>query len=148
MPIYFGFVAGLKAAIVCWRMSINRLKTTGLGTRPRELIAASGSSGNTPSVGFLLADDSDPMTMAGATAQVFLGVRMACAQCHNHPFDKWRQKQFYELASFFGKTKQVEKSIEQKNVCYRGGRNEGTLAAGTPKAQGAFPGGPQVSVPR
>ena len=73
----------------------------------RELIAASGSSGNTPSVGFLLADDSDPMTMAGATAQVFLGVRMACAQCHNHPFDKWRQKQFYELASFFGKTKQL-----------------------------------------
>ena len=86
----------------------------------RELIAASGSSGNTPSVGFLLADDSDPMTMAGATAQVFLGVRMACAQCHNHPFDKWRQKQFYELASFFGKTKQVESRLSSKTYVTEG----------------------------
>ncbi len=86
----------------------------------RELIAASGSSGNTPSVGFLLADDSDPMTMAGATAQVFLGVRMACAQCHNHPFDKWRQKQFYELAGFFGKTKQVENRLSKKTYVTEG----------------------------
>ncbi|MAD24206.1 MAG: hypothetical protein CMO44_08550, partial [Verrucomicrobiales bacterium] len=86
----------------------------------RELIAASGSSGNTPSVGFLLSDDSDPMTMAGATAQVFLGVRMACAQCHNHPFDKWRQKQFYELASFFGKTKQVESRMSKKTYVTEG----------------------------
>lgn len=86
----------------------------------RELIAASGSTGNTPSVGFLLADDSDPMTMAGATAQVFLGVRMACAQCHNHPFDKWRQKQFYELASFFGKTKQVESRLSRKTYVTEG----------------------------
>lgn len=86
----------------------------------RELIAASGSSGDTPSVGFLLSDDSDPMTMAGATAQVFLGVRMACAQCHNHPFDKWRQKQFYELASFFGKTKQVESRMSKKTYVTEG----------------------------
>ena len=86
----------------------------------RELIAASGSSGNTPSVGFLLSDDSDPMTMAGATAQVFLGVRMACAQCHNHPFDKWRQKQFYELASFFGKTKQIESRMSKKTYVTEG----------------------------
>jgi len=86
----------------------------------KELIAASGSTDNTPSVGFLLADDSDPMTMAGATAQVFLGVRMACAQCHNHPFDKWRQKQFYELASFFGKTKQIESRLSKKTYVTEG----------------------------
>ena len=58
--------------------------------------------------------------MAGATAQVFLGVRMACAQCHNHPFDKWRQKQFYELASFFGKTKQVESRLSKKTYVTEG----------------------------
>ena len=86
----------------------------------RELITASGSAGKTPSVGFLLADDSEPMTMAGATAQIFMGVRLACAQCHNHPFDKWRQKQFYELAGFFGKTRQVESRLSKKTYITEG----------------------------
>ena len=86
----------------------------------RELIASSGSAGNTPQVGFLLADDSEPMAMAGATAQVFMGVRLACAQCHNHPFDRWRQKQFYELAGFFGKTKQVESRFSKKTYVTEG----------------------------
>ena len=89
-------------------------------TMARELITASGSAGKTPSVGFLLADDSEPMTMAGATAQIFMGVRLACAQCHNHPFDKWRQKQFYELAGFFGKTKQVENRLSKKTYLTEG----------------------------
>jgi hypothetical protein len=89
-------------------------------TMAKELIAASGSASKTPSVGFLLADDSEPMTMAGATAQIFMGVRLACAQCHNHPFDKWRQKQFYELAGFFGKTKQVENRLSKKTYLTEG----------------------------
>ena len=86
----------------------------------RELIASSGSAGKAPSVGFLLADDSDPMAMAAATGQIFMGVRMACAQCHNHPFDKWRQKQFYELAGFFGKTRQVESRLSKKTYVTEG----------------------------
>jgi hypothetical protein len=35
------------------------------------------------------------------TTQVFLGVRMVCAQCHDHPFEKWTQNQYYEMAAFF-----------------------------------------------
>jgi hypothetical protein len=35
------------------------------------------------------------------TTQVFLGVRMVCAQCHDHPFERWTQNQYYEMASFF-----------------------------------------------
>jgi hypothetical protein len=74
----------------------------------RNLIAASGKVSNTPAVGFILGDDADPMALAGATAQIFMGVRIACAQCHDHPFDTWTQKQFYGLAAYFGKTKYVE----------------------------------------
>jgi len=32
--------------------------------------------------------------------RIFLGTRMECAQCHDHPFDKWTEKQFYEMAAF------------------------------------------------
>ena len=74
----------------------------------RELISANGKSSSIPAVGYILNDNVDPMALTAATAQVFLGVRMQCAQCHDHPFDDWKQRQFYEMASFFGKTQRVE----------------------------------------
>jgi len=48
------------------------------------------------------------MALASATSQVFLGVRVSCAQCHDHPFDVWTRKDFYELAGYFGKTRRIE----------------------------------------
>ena len=74
----------------------------------RQLISKNGKAGAVPEVGFILGDGADPMAMAGVTAQVFLGVRVACAQCHDHPFDVWKRKDFYELAAFYGKTRRVE----------------------------------------
>lgn len=80
----------------------------------RQLIAASGKANLTPEVGFVLGDDADPMALAGVTSQVFLGVRLACAQCHNHPFDSWTRQQFYDLAAFFGKTRRQETRIKMR----------------------------------
>ena len=80
----------------------------------REMISANGTTGKVPAVGFVLGEDADPMALAAATAQMLLGVRMGCAQCHNHPFDSWKQKQFYELATFFGKTRRVENRFSKQ----------------------------------
>ncbi len=44
---------------------------------------------------------STPIEVAIQTGQVFLGVRIGCAQCHNHPFEKWKQDDFYSLAAVF-----------------------------------------------
>src|SRR5690606_25117334 len=52
----------------------------------RRLISAGGKSGTVPEVGFILGDDADPMALAGITSQIFMGVRISCAQCHDHPF--------------------------------------------------------------
>lgn len=82
----------------------------------RQLLAASGKAGVTPEVGFILGDGADPMAMAGVTAQVFLGIRIACAQCHNHPFDTWTRKQFYDLAAFYGKSRRVEHRIKDRRL--------------------------------
>lgn len=76
-----------------------------------ELIAASGRTGSSPAVGFVLNDDTDPMSLAAAVSQIFLGVRLQCAQCHDHPFDDWNQREFYEMASFFGKTVRRESNF-------------------------------------
>lgn len=74
----------------------------------RELISASGRANSNPAVGYILGDDADPMELAAATSQIFLGVRIGCAMCHDHPFDDWEQEDFYDLAAFFGKTKKVQ----------------------------------------
>ena len=48
-------------------------------------------------------DSLEPNVLAEQTAQRFLGLRIRCAQCHDHPFDVWTQDAYYGLASFFAK---------------------------------------------
>ncbi|WP_166828223.1 DUF1553 domain-containing protein [Thalassoroseus pseudoceratinae] len=80
----------------------------------RRLISSGGKAGAVPEVGFILGDDADPMALAGITSQVFMGIRISCAQCHDHPFDKWTQKDFYGFAAYFGKTRRQERRINDR----------------------------------
>lgn len=77
----------------------------------RQLISANGKAGKQPEVGFILGDEADPLAMAGVTAQVFMGIRVSCAQCHDHPFDVWTRKEFYGLAAYYGKTQRRESEL-------------------------------------
>lgn len=52
-------------------------------------------------LGFYQAKELKPENLAAATARMFLGVRIECAQCHDHPFDDWKQEQFWGYAAFF-----------------------------------------------
>lgn len=65
-----------------------------------ELIAARGSTYQEPAANFYRAL-RDPLSRAEAMAQVFLGIRVQCCRCHNHPFDQWTQNDYYQLAAFF-----------------------------------------------
>jgi len=44
---------------------------------------------------------AQPGEAAGAVAQVFLGIRIACAECHHHPYDRWGQDDYYGMQAFF-----------------------------------------------
>lgn len=50
---------------------------------------------------FYAARGGKPETLAGDSARVFLGVRVECAQCHNHPFAKWKREEFWGFAAYF-----------------------------------------------
>src|SRR5687767_10318315 len=66
----------------------------------RELLTARGSSYDNPAANyFRVTRDAKPAMEK--TTQVFLGVRMVCAQCHDHPFERWTQNQYYQMSAFF-----------------------------------------------
>jgi hypothetical protein len=66
----------------------------------RELLTASGSTYQHPAANYFRAL-RDPTTRAESTAQLFLGTRLQCAKCHNHPFDRWTQADYYDWADIF-----------------------------------------------
>jgi hypothetical protein len=66
----------------------------------RELLTASGNSGQHGPVNLYRALKT-PEELARAVSQAFLGIRLECAQCHHHPFERWSQDDFYGLAGFF-----------------------------------------------
>lgn len=68
----------------------------------RELIASRGSTYTSPAANYYRAM-RDPFTRAESTAQLFLGVRLQCARCHNHPFDRWTQDDYYGWANWFAR---------------------------------------------
>ena len=66
----------------------------------REILTARGSTYENPAANYLRAL-RDPVTRAESTAQLFLGTRLQCARCHNHPFDRWTQGDYYDWADVF-----------------------------------------------
>ncbi|MCA9192680.1 MAG: DUF1549 domain-containing protein [Planctomycetales bacterium] len=65
-----------------------------------DLLTASGDAETGPTAYFVSLEAS-PEKIAAKTSRVFLGVQLECAQCHDHPFDRWSQKDFWGFAAYF-----------------------------------------------
>jgi Protein of unknown function (DUF1553)/Protein of unknown function (DUF1549) len=68
----------------------------------RDIITAEGSPFTDGPANFYM-NSRQPTDWSETTAQLFLGVRMQCAKCHHHPFEKWSQDDYYGLTAFFGR---------------------------------------------
>lgn len=68
----------------------------------RELVSTTGSTYDHPAANYYRAL-RDPVTRGEATAQVFLGTRLQCAKCHNHPFDRWTQDDYHQWTAVFAR---------------------------------------------
>jgi hypothetical protein len=66
----------------------------------REIVAAQGNCAENPPANFWRVF-TDPNDASEAACQVFFGIRLMCAKCHDHPFEKWVQKDYYGLSAFF-----------------------------------------------
>ena len=77
----------------------------------REMLSAKGYAWDNGAVGYYSRDPEMPLDNMAITSRVFLGTRIECAQCHNHPFDKWKQTEFYHLAAFTYGNKPVGEAL-------------------------------------
>ena len=82
----------------------------------KEMITAKGFVWDNGAVGYYVRDAGMPLDNMSNTAQIFLGTRLVCAQCHNHPFDKWTQKDYYQMAAY---TYGVDAEINPRSVYRR-----------------------------
>ncbi|MBI4575707.1 MAG: DUF1549 domain-containing protein [Planctomycetes bacterium] len=69
----------------------------------RDLITATGTNTENGAVNFLLRYAQSRREAAGAMARAFLGLRIHCAQCHDHPYEKWRQADYDGMLAFFAR---------------------------------------------
>ncbi len=80
---------------------VRQLLTVPIGDGRRGFDPYPAEDGATP-IGFYYAKDMKPEGLGASTARMFLGVKLDCAQCHDHPFARWKREQFWEFAAFFG----------------------------------------------
>lgn len=78
----------------------------------RELLLSSGRVNETGPVLFFTALQLKPDEIAKQTSRAFLAMRIDCAQCHDHPFDHWKQDEFWGLAAFFSRISKPEGKME------------------------------------
>ncbi len=93
----------------------------------RDLIAADGLWTDQPATNFLTVtikpgqDDGqpDPNELAARVCRAMLGVRIDCAECHDHPFDRWKQRDFQGLAAFFASAKISARGIRDRPTTFK-----------------------------
>ncbi len=89
----------------------------------RELIAAEGGTFTSPATNFYQLE-RDTLKLTENVAQALLGARIQCAQCHNHPFDRWTMNDYYGFAAFFAQIGRKQGEDPRETVVFNSGSGE------------------------
>jgi hypothetical protein len=94
-----------------------------------ELISASGGTLKNPATNFYQGE-TDILKVSENVAQVFMGMRIQCSQCHNHPFDRWTMDDYYGFAAFFRQMGRKGSDDPREVVIFNAGGGEQTHPVG------------------
>jgi hypothetical protein len=103
-----------------------------------DLLAARGGTFSEPATNYFKLEP-DVKKVTENVAQVFMGTRIQCAQCHNHPFDRWTMNDYYGFASFFAQVKRKRAEDPTEQIIFDGGgdiKHPLTKANSTPRFLG------------
>jgi hypothetical protein len=107
----------------------------------RELITATGGTFENPATNFYQVE-SDRLKLAENVAQVFMGIRTQCAQCHNHPFDRWTMGDYYGFAAFFAQVGRKQSEDYRQLLVFNSFGGEVNHPVGGAVVKPKFLGGP------
>lgn len=89
----------------------------------RELLASKGGTFSDPATNYYQTETAT-LKVAENAAQVFMGMRIQCTQCHNHPFDRWTMDDYYGFAAFFSQIGRKKAEDPREQIIYNSGRGE------------------------
>ena len=98
-------------------MRDNLLANTPYDQLVRQILASTGTIVSNPPVAWYKRV-KEPTTQVEDVAQLFLGVRMQCAQCHHHPFERWTQAEYYHMAAFFSQIGRKPTAIAGEDLIF------------------------------
>jgi mono/diheme cytochrome c family protein len=108
----------------------------------RELISANGGTFKTPPTNYYQIE-KDTLKLTENLAQVFMGMRIQCAQCHNHPFDRWTTDDYYGFAAFFAQIGRKQSEDPRELIVFNSGGGEMKHLVGGRDVKPKFLGGPE-----
>jgi len=94
-----------------------------LNEMAHDLLAASGGTFSNAATNYYQTE-AETLKTAENAAQVFLGMRLQCAQCHNHLFDRWTMDDYYSFAAFFAQVGQKPGEDPRETIIYNKGQGE------------------------
>ena len=89
----------------------------------RELLSSSGGTFTTPATNYWQVE-RETLKLTENAAQVFMGVQIKCAQCHNHPFDRWTMDDYYGFMAFFTQIGRKQSEDPRETIVFNGGGGE------------------------
>ena len=89
----------------------------------RDLVSASGGTFDNPTANYYQ-EEIEPLKLAENCAQSFLGIRIQCAQCHNHPFDQWTMNDYRGFVGFFSQVGRKKAEDPRETIVYNSGEGE------------------------
>jgi hypothetical protein len=130
-----------KSMFLYYNWLVEKLsKNTPMDQMVQELLGANGGVFKNPATNFYLATP-ETLPLAENVAQVFMGMRIQCAQCHNHPFDRWTQNDYYGFAAFFAQIGRKGGEDYREVIFFNSGGGEVTHPVGGAVMKPKFLGG-------
>ena len=106
----------------------------------RELLGASGGTFTNGATNYYQ-NETNTLKIAENVAQVFMGMRVQCTQCHNHPFDRWTMNDYYAFASFFSQIGRKQAEDPRERIIFNSGSGEVNHPVGGRQMKPKFLGG-------
>ncbi len=106
----------------------------------RQLLSATGSNLENPAANYYQLEQ-DPLKLAEDTAQAFFGIRIQCAQCHNHPFDQWTMNDYRGFVAFFTQVGRKNGEDPRERIIFNRGNGESKHPVGDAVVPPKFLGG-------